>query len=94
MSAPRVLPQDYPPAEHVLRDLAAEAAARARLGRPAATRDLSVHFLAIGRKGPLRTGARVLRSDGDGLLLRVEARDAGAEDRLCTIATATVAPAR
>jgi uncharacterized protein (TIGR00369 family) len=74
-----------------LLDLAAEAAGCARLGRAAATRDLSVHFLAIGRRGPLRTSARVLRADGDALLLRLEARDAGAEDRLCTIATATVA---
>jgi uncharacterized protein (TIGR00369 family) len=74
-----------------LLDLAAEAAGSARLGRAVATRDLSAHFLAIGRKGPMRTSARVLRADGDALLLRVEARDAAAEDRLCTIATATVA---
>lgn len=117
----RVLPRDYPPAEHVLRDLrlwsdsgaeppyvgnslgglqggialalldlAAEAAGCARLGSRVATRDLAVHFLAIGREGPLRTSARVLRVDGDALLLRVEARDAGAGDRLCTIATAVV----
>jgi uncharacterized protein (TIGR00369 family) len=72
-------------------DFAAEAAGCARLGRPVATRDLSVHFLAIGRKGPMRTHARVLRDAGDALLLRIEARDAGAEGRLCTIATATVA---
>ena len=63
----------------------------ARLGRPVATRDLSVHFLAIGRVGPMRTRAWLLRETGEALLLRVEARDAGAEDRLCTIATATVA---
>jgi uncharacterized protein (TIGR00369 family) len=74
-----------------LLDLAAEAAGCARLGRPVATRDLSVHFLAIGRVGPLRTRASLLRETGDALLLRLEARDTGAEDRLCTIATATVA---
>ena len=75
-----------------LLDLAAEAAGGAVLGRAVATRDLAVHFLAIGRRGPLRTRARLLRRDGDALLLRVESRDAGADDRLCSVATATVAP--
>jgi uncharacterized protein (TIGR00369 family) len=73
-----------------LLDLAAEAAGAARLGRPVAMRDLSVHFLAIGRAGPVRTQARVLREGADALLLRVEARDAGAQERLCAVATATV----
>ena len=75
-----------------LLDLAAEAAGGAVLGRAVATRDLAVHFLAIGRSGPLRTRAQLLRRDVDALLLRVESRDAGAGDRLCTVATATVAP--
>ena len=84
MSTASALPQDHPPAEHVLRDL--------RLGSDSgAEPDLSVRFLAIGRQGPLRTSARILRADGDALLLRVESRDVGAGDRLCTIATATVA---
>lgn len=76
-----------------LLDLAAEAAGGAWLGRPAATRDLAVHFLAIGRRGPIRTRAARLRRAGDGVLLRIESRDAGAGDRLCTVATATVGPA-
>jgi uncharacterized protein (TIGR00369 family) len=73
-----------------LLDLAAEAAASTRLGPAVATRDLAVHFLAIPRSGPLATGVRVLRRDGDALLLRVELRDAGAGDRLCALASATV----
>ena len=73
-----------------LLDLAAEAAASARLGPAVATRDLAVHFLAIGRSGPLRTSARVLRRDRDAVLLRVELRDTGAGDRLCALASATV----
>jgi uncharacterized protein (TIGR00369 family) len=81
-----------------LLDFAAEAAGGAWLGRPAATRDLAVHFLAIGRVGPLRTYVtRLRRSGGEALLhsggealLRIESRDAGAADRLCTVATATV----
>lgn len=73
-----------------LLDLAAEAAGSAWLGRPAATRDLAVHFLALGRSGPMRTHATRLRRAGEDVLLRIESRDAGAEDRLCTVATATV----
>jgi acyl-coenzyme A thioesterase PaaI-like protein len=73
-----------------LLDLAAEAAGSALLGRPVATHDLAVHFLAIGRSGPMRTRAALLRRSGDVLLLRIESRDAGADDRLCTVATATV----
>jgi acyl-coenzyme A thioesterase PaaI-like protein len=73
-----------------LLDLAAEAAGSAWLGLPAATRDLAVHFLALGRSGPMRTRATRLRRMGEDVLLRIESRDAGAEDRLCTVATATV----
>ena len=73
-----------------LLDLAAEAAGGAWLGRPAATRDLAVHFLALGRSGPIRTRVTRLRRVGEDVLLRIESRDAGAEDRLCTVATATV----
>lgn len=73
-----------------LLDLAAEAAGSAWLGRPAATRDLAVHFLALGRSGPIHTRATRLRRVGEDVLLRIESRDAGAEDRLCTVATATV----
>ena len=73
-----------------LLDFAAEAAGGAVLGRPVATRDLAVHFLAIGRAGPLVTRAALLRRGRDEALLRIESRDAGADDRLCTVATATV----
>ncbi len=76
-----------------LLDLAAEAAGLAWLGRPVATRDLAVHFLAIGRAGPLRTRATLLRRSQGEALLRIESRDAGADDRLCTVATATVGAA-
>ena len=76
-----------------LLDFAAEAAGAAALGRPAVTRDLAVHFLAIGRAGPLTTRAMLLRRGGDEALLRIESRDRGAGDRLCTVATATVSAA-
>lgn len=71
-----------------LLDLAAETLAAAATGRRHATRDLSLHFLAIARHGPARTHGAVLRRDGASLLARVESRDAGAGDRLCTVATA------
>ncbi|MEN8161775.1 MAG: hotdog fold thioesterase [Myxococcota bacterium] len=74
-----------------LLDFAAEAAANARGGTRLATRDLAVHFLSIARRGPVRTRAEVLRRDAAGCLLRVEARDAGADDRLTTVATASLA---
>jgi uncharacterized protein (TIGR00369 family) len=75
-----------------LLDLAAEVAGRAWLGASVATRDLSVHFLAIGRQGPLRTRVTRLRKGGDGALLRIESRDVGAGERLCCVATAQVGP--
>jgi uncharacterized protein (TIGR00369 family) len=76
-----------------LLDVAAEAAAGAALGRAAVTRDLAVHFLAIGRTGPMRTRAVRLRQTSGEVLLRLESRDAGAGDRLCTVATASAGPA-
>jgi uncharacterized protein (TIGR00369 family) len=77
-----------------LLDFAAEAAGAAALGRPVATRELAAHFLAIGRTGPIRTRAALLRRGEGEALLRVESRDAGADDRLCTVATALVGELR
>jgi len=71
-----------------LLDLAAETVAEAATGRPHETRDLSLHFLAIARHGPVRTRGVVLRSDAATLLARTESRDVGAAERLCTVATA------
>jgi uncharacterized protein (TIGR00369 family) len=77
-----------------LADAAAERAGRALLAREVAATDLSVHFLALGREGPLRTRAQLLRHDGDSALFTVELRDAGQEERLAAVATARVAVAR
>jgi uncharacterized protein (TIGR00369 family) len=73
----------------LLVDLAAEAAAREATGEPCVTTDLAINYLALGRVGPIRTRARVLRRGPAGALLRVELRDPGADDRLVTVATAT-----
>lgn len=74
----------------VLTDLAAEAAGRALGERHWVTSDLALHYLALGRQGPIRTRARILRRDEASALLRIEARDESADHRLVTAATATV----
>lgn len=69
-------------------ELAAEAAA-SRIGPgPWSFRDLALNYLALARTGPVRSRASVLRRDARAPLLRVELRDAGAEDRLVAVATA------
>jgi acyl-coenzyme A thioesterase PaaI-like protein len=73
-------------------DLSAESAARAAVGEPWITTDLAVHYLSLGKRGPIRSRARLLRRDAAGAVARVEVRDAGAEDRLTTVATVTVEP--
>ncbi len=73
----------------MLVDAAAEAAGR-KAGRANwVTTDFSIHFLALGRKGPLVSAARVLRDHSGDALLRIEIRDEGAENRLISVATAT-----
>ena len=71
-------------------DLAAESAGRAASGADWHTSDLAIHFLALGRSGPVRSQARLLRLDPEAALLRVELRDTGADDRLMCVATASV----
>jgi len=72
-------------------DLASEAAGSAALGRPCGTRDLALNYLSMARVGPIRTQSQLLRSDASSALVRVEARDTGAEGRLVAVATSTVA---
>jgi uncharacterized protein (TIGR00369 family) len=75
-----------------LADASAEHAGRALLGREVATSDLSVHYLALGREGPLYTRAALLRRDADAALFSIELRDAGQDGRLAAVATARVGP--
>ena len=51
-------------------------------------RDLEIHYLALGRTGPIQARPRILRRDADSALVRVEIVDGGAEDRTVVIATA------
>lgn len=73
-------------------DLASESAASSGAAEEWMTTDFTMHFLSLGKKGPLRTNARVLRRDPSGARLRVEIRDAGAGDRLVTVATSAAGP--
>jgi acyl-coenzyme A thioesterase PaaI-like protein len=75
----------------ILLDLAAEGAARQAVGADWTTRDLAIHYLALGREGPVCSAARLLRRGTAEALLRAELRDAGAQDRLLAVATASVA---
>jgi acyl-coenzyme A thioesterase PaaI-like protein len=74
-------------------DAAAEAVASARMEADVATRDLQVHFLALGRVGPIRSRARWLAGDARDARLRVELVDAGQDDRLVSVATVRLAGA-
>lgn len=68
---------------------AAEVIGRSHSGLPLVTTDLSAHYMAMGKVGPIRSEARVLRADADAVVSRIELRDCGANDRLCTVVTAT-----
>ncbi|MCU1457537.1 MAG: uncharacterized protein JWL73_1629 [Actinomycetia bacterium] len=77
----------------LLADLAAEHAVTTATGRPSATGDLVVHYMAPGRAGPMivATAERIgSRPDGD--VMRVRIVDTGADDRLMCVAVAMVRP--
>jgi uncharacterized protein (TIGR00369 family) len=71
-------------------EVAAESVGRTLLGGRASVLDLSINYLSLVRTGPARTRARALRRRENEALVRVELRDAGGADRLCTVATAVV----
>jgi uncharacterized protein (TIGR00369 family) len=66
-----------------------EAAARA-VGPGAATVDVVLHFLRPGRTGPAVARAVSIGGRPDGELVRVEVVDAGADDRVMSLAVCTV----
>ena len=51
-----------------------------------ATSDLTIHFLAPGRVGPVRATGELLRSRSGGAAVEVRVYDAGKEDRLMAVA--------
>jgi acyl-coenzyme A thioesterase PaaI-like protein len=76
----------------VLADVAAQHAVEAATGRPGVVTDGVVHFVAPGRVGPVRAHAQVIGARPDGHVVRVEQRDAGADERVTSFAILTVAP--
>ena len=68
----------------------AESIVRAALGAPLVATDLAAHYLALGKVGPLRSEATLIRRDPDAAVVRVALCDAGQGDRLCTLVTVTV----
>ncbi len=75
-------------------DAAAEAVASSRMVADAVTQDLQVHYLALGRVGPIRTRTAWLAGDEREARLRVELVDAGQDDRLVSMATVRLAAPR
>jgi len=73
-------------------DAAAEAVAGARMSDPVVTRDVAVHYLALGRAGPIRTRTHWLSGDERRARLRVELVDAGQDDRLLSVADVGLGP--
>ena len=76
----------------ILVDLAAEVAGGSVGRSDWVTKEFVIHFLALGKQGPLRTSARVLQVSEHGAQLRVEVKDEGADDRLVSVVTALVGP--
>lgn len=68
----------------------ASSCARALDGRLVATSDLTVHFLAPGRVGPLRALARPLRAGETSAVAEVRVVDLGLGDRLVAVALVSV----
>lgn len=71
--------------------LLADAAAEAAAGPGARSEALAIHYLALGRRGPHRSEARVLRRDAAGAWVRISVRDTGADDRLIALVDARIA---
>ncbi len=69
-------------------DCAAQAALSEACQEPVETLDLQVTYLALAKAGPVRSRTRVLTATPDYGVAHVELRDAGADDRLTTLARA------
>jgi uncharacterized protein (TIGR00369 family) len=75
----------------ILADVAGEVTARNVAGTPLTTRDLTIHYLSQGKRGPFRTRTRLLRRTDGTALTRVEVIDRGLEDRVIAVAMNTAA---
>ena len=71
-------------------DVAGGASAFAALKEFVATVDLTVHFLAPARVGPVRAEARTLRARNKLAVIEVRVTDVGNADRLCATGLVTM----
>jgi uncharacterized protein (TIGR00369 family) len=67
-------------------DVAAGSAAAIEMKALVATADMTVHFLAPGRVGPVRANGVVLRASKGNAVVEVRVIDHGREDRLMAVA--------
>lgn len=74
----------------VLLEAAAEQFARHELDAPVRVRSLAIHYLKLGRIGPIRATARTLTQTPAGLLARVALHDEGKDDALLSVANVQV----
>jgi uncharacterized protein (TIGR00369 family) len=49
--------------------------------------DIELHYMALGKAGPVRTRCRLVRQLAESAVVQVEIYDAGAEDRLMSVAS-------
>jgi acyl-coenzyme A thioesterase PaaI-like protein len=70
--------------------LVAEMAAEHLVGAGSAVCDLDLRYLSFVKRGPLRATAELLAEEGDGAAVRVRLTDAGDDQRLVSVASATV----
>src|SRR4051812_43535157 len=71
-------------------DVAAGAASVRAMGMLVATQDMTIHFLAPGKVGPMRASGEVLRARNGVAVIEVRVTDVGKDDRLCSTALVTM----
>ncbi len=69
-------------------EAAAEGAAAGVVGAPVVVLDFAVPYLAMGKHGPFRSEARVVRATREHALVEIDLIDSGQGDRLMTRSTA------
>ncbi len=73
-----------------LADYAAELLCEQLLQQQLMSSDMELHYLALGKIGPVRTRSRMVRQRAESAIVRVEIYDAGAADRLMCVANVTL----
>jgi len=69
----------------LLADLAGQLTLSKMTGKTWQTRDLSIHYMTPGIKGPFETTAKLMRSDKHNALIRIDVLDRGDNNRLMAV---------